>query len=1013
MRRQVRSTSPVWLASLVVAGCSSANVQVPNAASKPWGEAARLSPAVLLPTKVLLGASDLTPVEVTGSGRNILVDRLRVTVSDAGVTRRAATLLPHPRGEVRRLPDRLGAGYLFKFEAARKTLLYQSDTFLGELKPVVSVNATDTAMEFGFDRVYLRRSVNRYGYSDESSLLAVDLADKRLASTAPLPLAAGYGAMVFADGWRGVAEVDLRGPMVTLDAGVSWAPLGVPTSNSTLAVMDGDPVVISTEGKWRVGARGTVAFEPRAAVVPTSPATLKPKHSPLGVSPVRAAVETGYPDSESTAVVLANGSLVRVKLPEGEIVETIPKAHPDPLAKCQPLRFGPAAGDFGFLCSEAEQKTALYRYERPGKLRLSVSLRTARRVTASGNGWLVIAGSCSDPPSDASEGAAGGPPLPAEPLVALHCVVSPQGVTREIKVRGDIGIERVVALADGRTAVLIPPRNGTPGQLTLLEGGKARAVALTLPADADLARMLERGLWLHGFEEREPQVLGGWVENGGTTVGVQVALSGAVTTGEPRFAPSGILAAGRLAVASDESSGFFETVDGGITWRAQAFPFETEWTDRVRSCSPVGCAMQGWTKVGWGEAVTEEPDLPLPPGAASAVEWRLGLRPSLDCTLTSTATPAPAKPFAQPPMAAIPPQPQRYYWDRVEAGRWNSFRNQPPPTITSKEVGFDSGRSDDVVRVHTYVWGEPGDWAKTAKAQLRFDDPFDLAGGPRQTKPFPSPWSDLWEAGRTMRNRDMAAYLDPSGRSAIVTMGSGYGHMFIASDGQAPTIVRDPSGNLFSTQLAPHGAVRSGDTWYLLTRTASHYGGYGYGYGYGYNHIQLFRVRGGVARWWGNYPRLPGGGGVPMAELARRARSEGVALVVSQPAEGSQRLLVYPVDMSTGALQEPRVVPDIGKTPAFFTRCKPDFDGWMLDVPLSPSPTLITPGRLSFQSQWARIRFDGEKTCVDGIATTANLMVDETSKAAAPAKGDADAIPLAVTLSNDGQRRAYQCRVRK
>jgi hypothetical protein len=67
-------------------------------------------------------------------------------------------------------------------------------------------------------------------------------------------------------------------------------------------------------------------------------------------------------------------------------------------------------------------------------------------------------------------------------------------------VRGDLGSERVVALADGRVAVIVPPRLGAAGFLSLLDqGGHEQRIALKLKVPESGVHLFEKGLWLDGF----------------------------------------------------------------------------------------------------------------------------------------------------------------------------------------------------------------------------------------------------------------------------------------------------------------------------------------------------------------------------------------------------------------------------------------------------------------------------------------------------------------------------------
>src|SRR5690606_24539296 len=102
-----------------------------------------------------------------------------------------------------------------------------------------------------------------------------------------------------------------------------------------------------------------------------------------------------------------------------------------------------------------------------------------------------------------------------------YCVFGHDDRWREIHVRGSSGGERVVVLEDGRIVVLSPPEapDGT-ARITVMEGSKARTSPIVFPpVPTEVSRVLRLGMWLDGFEERRPGVVGGWLEAGGVVLG--------------------------------------------------------------------------------------------------------------------------------------------------------------------------------------------------------------------------------------------------------------------------------------------------------------------------------------------------------------------------------------------------------------------------------------------------------------------------------------------------------------
>ncbi len=173
--------------------------------------------------------------------------------------------------------------------------------------------------------------------------------------------------------------------------------------------------------------------------------------------------------------------------------------------------------------------------------------------------------------------------------------------------KGDLGVERVVALADGRAAVIVPPRLGAAGFLSLIdERGQERRVPLKLPHDEAAGEaLLEKGLWLDGFRELSGGALGGWVAGAGPFVGVRVALDGAVTVSRPEIGIDRALLSGSHGLVVGRTGRAMESTDGGFEWSEVELPSEFDASKeprddaRLQGCSELGCAFAGFVRVGW------------------------------------------------------------------------------------------------------------------------------------------------------------------------------------------------------------------------------------------------------------------------------------------------------------------------------------------------------------------------------------------------------------------------------
>ncbi|MEO7590569.1 MAG: hypothetical protein ABI134_05110, partial [Byssovorax sp.] len=567
-----------------------------------------VTPSRLLPD--LVGQRGVVAHE--GGQRRVLLDRMRMIARDDGAIERAVELLPRGSVSAVALPSRLGGGYVFHANTGIGAQIWRASDWLAKLEPLVQLGAVVDAVIPGFDRLYVR-------YQSNGRLAAIDAETGEPRGLGTLPAAAAYGRLAFADGWRAVVDTDLRGPLATFDAGATWRSVGIAERPLSIDVVSGDPAVTVAGGRYLVDARGAVTFRPDVArepgsnVIQDEDEVATRRTGPLGKKPLRAAIEGGFPDSLTTAIVARGGALVRVSLRDGAVVATAEDAYPERLAGCHALRVGKG---YGFLCGERDGATAVYELAPPLGLKPALRFARPRLVVASGNGALVIRGGCED--LDRAKTAA------IEDGARPYCIRSAAGALREIRIKGELGVERVVALADGRVVVLVPPRGGSAGQITILDGAAAKSLPLQLPGDPGFTdRLLRRGMWLDGFEEREKGVLAGWVEAGGPVLGVRIKLDGKVTAGDVRDDAGGAILAGRFGLSLGEGGRAAETIDGGLHWEVLDLPERDDEAERAgptRACGPAGCVLGGWIRVGWGKAESHDDMRPAasPPANAPA-----------------------------------------------------------------------------------------------------------------------------------------------------------------------------------------------------------------------------------------------------------------------------------------------------------------------------------------------------------------------------------------------------------
>jgi len=965
--------------------------------------------------------------------RRVLLDRMRMIARDDGAIERASELLPRGGVTAVALPSRLGGGYLFHANTGSGAQIWRASDWLARLRPLVQLSSVVDAVVPGFDRLYVR-------YQSNGRLAAIDAETGEPRGLGTLPPAAAYGRLAFADGWRAVVDTDLRGPLATFDAGSTWRSVGIAERPLSIDLVNGDPAVAVAGGRYLVDARGAVTFrpdeKPRAGATAADDVEAAARlPGPLGKKPLRAAIEDGFPDSLTTAVVARAGALVRVSLHDGAVLTTAPDAYPERLASCHALRVGPG---MGFLCGERDGATVIYELAGPLSLRPVLRFTRPRFVAASGNGALVIRGACEEP--------AVGAPAAVEDGARPYCVRSAAGALREIRIKGELGVERVVALADGRVIVLVPPRGGSAGQLTLLGSGAATSVPLQLPADPPfVSLLLRRGMWLDGFEEREKGVLGGWVEAGGPVVGLRIALDGKVTAGNVRDDAGGAILAGRFGLSLGEGGRAAETIDGGLHWEVLDLPERDDEAERAgptRACGPAGCVLGGWMRVGWGKAASEDDMRPAQPPPASFMTTRSSPQVGLTCALGAAATPPlPVAPKIVAPRVAVKasklPAPVSLagaLGRRLTASSpgasapvtpngWASFRNTPAPPLGAGEIGIDNGPYADLIMVHAYAWGKRGaDWSRAGRFQVRFDDRFDPTGGVRASAVSTSLWGDELQAAESIGtgaygSAAWAAFLDPSGKAAFTQACRGTNCSFFAVESGQPVLpVRDAQGRSGALlRPLPNGAVRVGETWYIVTQGAS------------FEAVILWRIDLGVARQLGTYYR-PARYGIEAPRIVRRAFGSAVGLLVAGAPEPGERLgswYVLPVNTETGEIGEAvqLVRRDLADVP--IERCAAGRDGWVIDAGFDTASVVEVTGSYgNFDGLEMRARMDSGSLCIEALASRVDGLSSKPktpgSKAVVPrptpasptTAADPTAIPLAATERGTGRRWGLTCKAR-
>jgi hypothetical protein len=499
---------------------------------------------------------------------------------------------------------------------------------------------------------------------------------------------------------------------------------------------------------------------------------------------------------------------------------------------------------------------------------------------------------------------------------------------------------------------------------------------------------------------------------------------------------------GRFAVALGGTQRTYETSDGGMTWAPFDLPEREEEARAApsRACGPVGCALPGWVRVGWGEAEDADDMKPAKAPTVPYTPFRVSPTIHLACSATSLATPP--LPDKRPPIPAprVTVRPRGGPFPvgvAVPAGvalprgpqhdtAWAAFRNTEPPALAADEFGVDNGSNqNEATALRAYAWGRSGaDWTRGGRWLVRFDDPFDPSGGVRSSALTASLWATQTEAvdgigTNPYSGTSWAGYLDPSGRSLLASACSRSTGcvLYAIAEGQPVLPYRGLAGGGQVGRPFDHGAIRVGETWYFVAPTPS------------YDGIALWRAELGVARQIATYHRVQRYSNFALPRLVRRAAGASIGMLIAggkEPSEPTGSWYVLPIDPETGALGEAVVLTRRDLAGASLARCVPGQDGWMFDVtPETTTAIDVDNARARFEPVEMRLRLDPGRACVESFAARSDpFFANETGPtkglpkllSSVPArKGGLDeaAVPLAATEKQSGRRWGLTCRIQR
>ncbi len=578
-----------------------------------------------------------------------LLGGLRLRTDASGLSLADSVADPPLIGGVQ-LPSHLGGGLLFWNTRA----LYTVDTFLGTLSPLLDLGFAPAAVAFGPSFVLV--------HGAQGQRVALDLHTRqRVALTEPqlvdVESTVDGRVLSLLEGGKGAFSVD---------GGKTYQALSLPPAAHLLNVfLDADALVAElSSGAFLRLDKGASRF-----VETTRPEPPKPRHAdglwPVSEPPLERALRFGVPIGAEFAGVAVAGSVATVNLRTGELVQMTRALVPSDL-ECRALD---TSGGLLLACMSPGHGTIVLSDvfgERPitqAKFPAGVELAFA-------DGVLLAGARCDgeqQPGAVCVRGADGrfhdydvSAKLAAlAPTAKAAAPGGPEGSAPQIAVSRWIPKE-----GGGALAVV----TGLVSGFLDVQSGSFVPLAPEVPrAVLDAPRGKDSWLGLDWIALRDGGVRG-WLPSAGVGIGRDGRLDPSVY--EFRI----VAAAGAHALAFDKGRHAFQSSDWGHTWvETLAPPGSASGSATIsgQRCSPVGCHLGPWLRVGW------EPEVP-----AALARWQVAPRPN--------GLPAPARPVLSCRERA-PAALSHVETDTDPARTLNFGVSQPPVTDGMFRSGFTWG----------------------------------------------------------------------------------------------------------------------------------------------------------------------------------------------------------------------------------------------------------------------------------------------------------------------------------
>jgi hypothetical protein len=704
-----------------------------------------------------------------------------------------------------------------------------------------------------------------------------------------------------------------------------------------------------------------------------------------------AALLNGFQLDAGSAIIARGGFLSQVRLSDGATLRSKQHAYA-PSVDCQAIQIG---AEPGFVCGAETQATTLYRYDGQFALSELLHFNTPRKVQAAGEGGVVIHGSC-------DESAAGSQ--------GTYCTFDGHQ-TKQIQIASNAS-SHVALLRDHAFILLQPPTVKSAGSITRIQGSRhSQRIALNLGTASDATTALVKtGVWLDPLTEDSSGNLFTWVLGNGQFVGVKIDAQGKLQAGELRDDPSRALLNAAVGASLTASGVGFFTTDHGFHWHSFELPAALGSLDPYSEssaihnsepwgCSPMGCALGSWLRVGFGSPQTAltpatQPQL-VPPLGQAAPHW------AMDCAATGEVR---GGLTAHRP-DRHPSQPQVKIGSDssalIESSPWRFFQSIAPPAHAPNDLLLDIGQEDRETQFRAYAFGPQTDaWSSSAHWLVRVTNHFDL-DSPWSTAATRTPWPQAAAAARVFGQEsqasaftDWSAVLDSSGLAALLRInGSNGSELYILEKDKPILPVTVPSN--FDPRR-PVTLARARGTWFIATEQNGL--------------LSVQRLEGRRSSPFARFPLF--NQDATQVELVESQALDALSIWVKTAEDG---WYFYPLDLNSATLQVPThiSVADLNAVPE---SCAAESEGWRVtsDVPLAGLGGSAVNTWLAFAPDLSQLRVNRVEArvlasehgvCLDAVA--ARLDDSTILPRHIPRQEDVTSKPVPVTLTDRTTERRF------